>query len=182
MKYDEAIKYLINDCINYFANKYVDLEGNTVQGKNKLNEKLVNYDYLQMPSFILGKYENMTTSFLFVGIANVNSVGGGYIGDPLGYQDTVNMVIRVYKQVKPPDIFVTYNVLPLAVEQVAREWFANINENGMLSGVSPQFSRSEPQLDSQGNSVNNFSAVQGLYFEIAMSFNIFTNSEELNNN
>lgn len=72
--------------------------------------------------------------------------------------------------------------MPLAVEQVAREWFANINENGILSGVLPQFSRSEPQLDSQGNSANNFSAVQGLYFEITMSFNIFTNSEELNNN
>lgn len=178
MKYDEAIKYLVSDCMNYFADKYVDFEGKTVQGLNKLNEKLKNYDYLQMPSFILGKYDNMTTSFLFIGVANVNSVGGGYIGDPLGFQDSVNMVIRVYKQVKAPDIFVTYNVLPLAVEQVAREWFADINDNGVLSGVSPQFSRSEPQLDSGGNAVNNFSAIQGLYFEIAMSFNIFTNSQE----
>ena len=116
-------------------------------------------------------------SFLFVGVSNVSATQGDFLGDAFGYNNNISLVIRIYKQIKQPDMFLAFNTIPILLNQITRLWLANIiNDEGDFTISNVSINNAEPTFDySSDNSLNDFSSIKGLIVELNVSFNVYSN-------
>lgn len=174
MNYISRTKELLIDLVDYLGDSYYDFEGVEKKGKGNYN-KLVNDKALSIDEFTLGKYKSLNTSFLFIGVNNVNAVRDGYVGSEDGYKNLININIKVYKQLKPNDAYFAYNLIPLVLNQLVRDW---LNDNDKFTFINPSITISEPAFDVNTKSnTNPFLAVQGISFEVLLSFEYYTAGE-----
>lgn len=187
MTYDKIIDKIIDSYLNYTADEYYDRNNILRQGLNKYNEKLDKHEYLKLDIFTSGKYEKMLTSFLFVSLKTSNSISGTYVGDGLGYTDNINISVKIYKQTKPPHIWLAYSVIPIVLNQVSREWIAYSNENEKdFTIYNININMAEPILDVNNDNqktLNDFSSIKGVAIElnINITFQSTSNYEDEDN-
>ena len=174
MTFEKITNTIIDSYLNYVSNTYYDSNNNLKNGLNKYNEKLEKHDYLKLDTFTNGRYDKMLSSFLFASINNVNSTQGSYIGDSLGYTDTITMSVKIYKQVKPPHIFLAYSVIPIVLNQTTREWAAFVSDSdNSFTIYNISINIPEPILDINNDSqksLNDFSSVKGVAVELNINF------------
>lgn len=181
MTYDKIVQEILDSYLNYVSDKYFSVKDNQLKtGLNKYNEIVKDKDFLIINDFTAGRFTNILSSFLFVGVSNNNASQGYSIGDALTYNNNINLTVRVYKQIKQPNMFIAFNIIPLVLNKITREWLASIIENeGNFTITNINMSNAEPTFD-YGNtsSIYDFSSIRGLIVELNINFQFFSNNEE----
>lgn len=182
MTYDKIVSEILDSYLNYVSDKYFSVKDNQLKtGLNKYNEIVKDKDFLIINDFTAGRFTNILSSFLFVGVSNNNATQGYSIGDALAYNNNINLTVRVYKQIKQPNMFIAFNIIPLVLNKITREWLASIIENeGNFTITNINMSNAEPAFDyGSTNSIYDFSSIRGLIVELNINFQFFSNNEEV---
>ena len=77
-------------------------------------------------------------------------------------------------------MFIAFNIIPLVLNKITREWLASIIENeGNFTITNINMSNAEPAFDyGNTNSIYDFSSIRGLIVELNINFQFFSNNEE----
>lgn len=181
MTYEKIVGEILDSYLNYVADKYYSVKDNQLKtGLNKYNEIVKDKDFLIINDFTAGRFKNIISSFLFIGVSNINAAQGYSIGDSLAYNNNINLTVRVYKQIKQPDMFIAFNTIPIVLNKITREWLSNIIENeGNFTITNINMSNAEPTFDyGNTNSIYDFSSIRGLIVELNINFQFLSNNED----
>lgn len=181
MTYEKIVGEILDSYLNYVADKYYSVKDNQLKtGLNKYNEIVKDKDFLIINDFTAGRFKNIISSFLFIGVSNINAAQGYSIGGSLAYNNNINLTVRVYKQIKQPDMFIAFNTIPIVLNKITREWLSNIIENeGNFTITNINMSNAEPTFDyGNTNSIYDFSSIRGLIVELNINFQFLSNNED----